>query len=101
MEGAHTHIFLAVQKRGLLNLPKALLRRHKLDTPGAQVAVVEREDGVIELHPQTAVPSAQAWFWSERWQGMEREADEHLERGEIVVHESADALLEHIAGLRS
>jgi hypothetical protein len=94
MDGAH--LFVSVQKRGVLSLPKKVLHRHKLDEPGAQVEVVEREDGVIELHPRASVPATQAWFWSERWQAMEREVDEHLARGEASTHESSEAFLEHL-----
>jgi bifunctional DNA-binding transcriptional regulator/antitoxin component of YhaV-PrlF toxin-antitoxin module len=48
--------FLTVQSRGTLALPPDLRKRHGLDEPGAQVEVVERDDGVIELHPFVAVP---------------------------------------------
>lgn len=48
--------FLTIQSRGTLALPPDLRRRHGLDEPGAQVEVVEREDGVIELRPFVAVP---------------------------------------------
>lgn len=50
--------FLTIQSRGTLALPPELRRRHGLDEPGTQVEVVEREDGVIELHPFVAVPRA-------------------------------------------
>ena len=35
----------------------------------------------------------QAWFWSERWQQMEREADEDFAAGRIVVSEDGDQFL--------
>jgi bifunctional DNA-binding transcriptional regulator/antitoxin component of YhaV-PrlF toxin-antitoxin module len=89
----HNRQFITVQSRGLLALPRELRRRHGLDAPGAQVAVVEREDGVIELHPHVAIPADQAWFWSERWQQLEREVDEHVERGEVSQFDSTDDLL--------
>jgi hypothetical protein len=88
--------YLSLTSRGLLALPADLRRRRGLDRPGAQVAVVERDDGVIELHPAVPVPAEQAWFWSERWQRMEAEVDEHVERGEIDRHNSGDAFLEHL-----
>ncbi len=47
-------VVLSFQTRGTLALPADLRRRHNLDQPGAQVRVVEREDGVVELHPLTA-----------------------------------------------
>jgi bifunctional DNA-binding transcriptional regulator/antitoxin component of YhaV-PrlF toxin-antitoxin module len=81
--------FIAVQARGLLALPKDVRTRLGLDRAGAQVEVVERDDGVIELHPHVAVPADQAWFWTERWQRMEREADDQIGRGELTTYESS------------
>ena len=95
--------FITIQSRGLLALPRALRARHGLDKPGSQVEVVERDDGVIELHPHVPVPAGQAWFWSDRWQEMEREVDRHVERGEVETLDSSDdllAALEHVESER-
>jgi AbrB family looped-hinge helix DNA binding protein len=88
--------YVTVQQRGLIALPADLRRRLDLDHPGAQVEIVERPDGVIELRPTIAVPADQAWFWTERWQRMEREVDSQLERGELTRHESAEELFAHL-----
>jgi len=85
--------FITVQSRGVLALPRDVRARHGLDSPGAQVEVVEREDGVIELRPHVAVPAGQAWFWSERWQAMEREVDDHVAHGEVERFDGSDAFL--------
>ena len=85
--------FVMLQGRGLLALPRAIRQRHGLDKPGTQVEIVEREDGVIELHPHVAVPADQAWFWTERWQKLEREADAQIERGEGTTYENAETFL--------
>jgi bifunctional DNA-binding transcriptional regulator/antitoxin component of YhaV-PrlF toxin-antitoxin module len=85
---------VAVQARGTLALPAALRKRHHLDDPGSQVRLVERDDGVIELHPLVAVSADQRWFWTERWQRMEREADEDIAAGRVRVHDSVDDLLD-------
>lgn len=84
---------VALQSRGTLALPAELRKRHHLDDPGAQVRVVEREDGVIELHPLAAIPADQRWFWSERWQRMEREADEDVDAGRVRASEDVEELL--------
>jgi AbrB family looped-hinge helix DNA binding protein len=88
--------YVTVQQRGLIALPADLRRRLDLDHPGAQVEIVERPDGVIELRPTIAVPADQAWFWTERWQRMERDVDAHLERGETTTHDDAEALFAHL-----
>lgn len=89
-------VYVTLQGRGLIALPADLRRRHDLDRPGAQVEIVERPDGIIELRPMVAIPADQAWFWTERWQAMEREVDEQIARGEFTVHDSAEALFEHL-----
>lgn len=50
-------LYVSMQARGTVALPADIRKRHGLDNAGAQVEVVEREDGVIELHPQRPVPS--------------------------------------------
>jgi hypothetical protein len=84
---------IALQARGTLALPADLRKRHHLDDPGAQVRILERQDGVIELHPLSAVPADQRWFWSERWQRMEREADEDVAAGRVRRYNDVDDLL--------
>ena len=91
--------YVTVQGRGTLALPADLRRRYGLDEPGAQVEVVEREDGVIELHPHVPVPAEQAWFWTKRWQEREREVDAHVEAGEVTTHGSVADFLTHLDSL--
>lgn len=91
-----THL-LTVQSRGTVALPADLRRRLHLDQPKAQIKLVEREDGSIELVPVVAVPADQAWFWSERWQGMEREADADIAAGRTTTVDGLDGLLEHLS----
>jgi AbrB family looped-hinge helix DNA binding protein len=84
--------YVTIQQRGLIALPADLRRRLDLDHPGAQVEIVERPDGVIELRPTIAVPAGQAWFWTERWRRMEREVDAHVDQGKTTTHDTAEAL---------
>ncbi len=88
-----TEYHLTVQGRGTLALPAEIRRRYRLDEAGAQVLLVEREDGVFELHPLVAVPARQAWFWSDRWQQMERAADADVAAGRVVMTEGPDEFL--------
>jgi len=92
--------FIGLQTRGVFALPADVRKRHRLDEPGAQLRVIERDDGVIELHPQVAVPAEQAWFWDERWQAMEKEANDDIAEGRVTRHASGEELLEHLDALR-
>lgn len=35
------------------------------------------------LRPYVPVPADQHWFWAEKWQRMEREADEDVKAGRV------------------
>ncbi len=94
---AHERVFIAVQSRGLIAIPTSIRRQLGLDQPGAQVEVIER-GGEIVLRPHVAVPSDQAWFWSERWQRREREADDAISAGRVAA---TDGVVEMLAELES
>jgi hypothetical protein len=87
------HGFLSLEARGVLALPPEVRRRLLLDSPGAQVEVTEREDGVIELRPQVPVPASQAWFWTDAWQARERQADEDLAAGRVTSYDDGESFL--------
>ena len=93
-------LYIGLQSRGVFALPADVRKRHRLDEPGAQLRVVERDDGVIELHPQLAIPAEQAWFWDERWHAKEIEANTDVAAGRVSRHASGEALLDHLDGLR-
>jgi antitoxin MazE len=77
-------------QRGQVTIPRNL--REGLDASTLFVAV-RRDDGVIELRPQTTVDASHAWFWTERWQRMEREADEDIARGRVRRFNNVDEFL--------
>ena len=87
------HEFVSPQSRGVIALPAALRRRLHLDQPGAQLEFVEHDDGRIEVRGVLPVPADQAWFWTDRWQALEREVDADVAAGRVTVFDSADALL--------
>ena len=73
-------------------LPADLRRRLHLDEPGAQVQIIEQEDGRIELRAVLPVPADEAWFWTERWQAMEREADEDIAAGRVMTADGPEEM---------
>lgn len=91
----HGHI-VAIQGRGVLTLPAEFRRRHHLDEPGAQVSLVETDDGRIELIPLVAIPADQQWFWTERWQKLEREVDDAVAAGEVEVFDDTESFLANL-----
>jgi AbrB family looped-hinge helix DNA binding protein len=92
------HEFVAVQKRGVVTLPAAVRERLSLNTPGAQLEIVETDDGRYEIRGAIPVPADQAWFWNQRWQRMERKADADLAAGRVVTADSLDELIDELDG---
>jgi AbrB family looped-hinge helix DNA binding protein len=92
-----THVaFVAIQpKNGTVTIPAHVRRKFGLDKPGAQVEIVVRE-GEIALIPHLAVPTEDAWFWTEGHQAAEREADEELAAGRYTDFDSDDAFLAYV-----
>ncbi|HEY5471592.1 MAG TPA: hypothetical protein VIK32_00210 [Candidatus Limnocylindrales bacterium] len=90
-----THL-ITVQARGTVALPADLRRRLHLDQKDSQIKLIEHDDGRVELLPVVAVPADQAWFWTDRWQAMEREADADIAAGRITIVEGADELIAHL-----
>jgi bifunctional DNA-binding transcriptional regulator/antitoxin component of YhaV-PrlF toxin-antitoxin module len=83
-------IYRHVDSRGNLVLPKEL--RAGIDL----VEIERRPDGVIELRPKVAIDADQAWFWTERWQKMEREADADIAAGRVVQTDNVEDLLKEL-----
>jgi len=84
---------VAVEPGGRVVLPEEMCTRHRLTQPDIRLRVVERDDGVIELHPFEIDPD-QAWFWTPEWQAGEREVDEQIARGAVETFDSAEAMFD-------
>jgi bifunctional DNA-binding transcriptional regulator/antitoxin component of YhaV-PrlF toxin-antitoxin module len=80
-------------QRGTVTIPRELRVGLNEDT---LFEAIRRDDGVIELRPQHVIDASQAWFWTERWQRMEREADEDIAAGRVTTFEDVDSLLAHL-----
>lgn len=60
------HGFVAVQPGGNVVLPADVRGRLRLDEPGAQIEITEREDGVVELRPAPPVPTGKQQLRQQR-----------------------------------
>ena len=89
---------VSVQARGTIALPADLRRRLHLDREHAQVRIVEHEDGRVELIPVVTIPADQAWFWADRWQRLEREADADVAARRTTVVDGANGLTDLLGG---
>ena len=85
-----------LDKRGAMTLPaeirKGYRQRYGVDVQGG--AAVLRDDGVIELHPTTEIDAAQSFFWTERWQAAEADAQEDIDAGRVQIFRTGDDFLD-------
>lgn len=82
---------ITLRKRGQVTLSKSILDHLNIDEGDAVEARLE-SDGTIRLVPMIQVPADQAWFWNEKWQKEEKQAEEDLEKGNYKAFNSVDDL---------
>jgi bifunctional DNA-binding transcriptional regulator/antitoxin component of YhaV-PrlF toxin-antitoxin module len=93
---ARIHEYVTLQKSGVVRLPSNVREKLRLDEPGAQVEIEETEDGGFVLRGVLPVPADQQWFWTERWQTMEREADADVATGRTLSTSSVEEFLDEL-----
>ena len=92
----YIHEYVTLQKSGVLRLPGNVREKLRLDEPGAQVEIEETEDGRFELRGVLPIPADQQWFWTVRWQKMEREADADVLMGRTLTTSSVAEFLDEL-----
>lgn len=55
-------------------------------------------DFVCFIKAKEVIDPAQAYFWTVKWQSMEREADEDKEAGNIIGNGTVEGLLKELEG---
>ena len=86
---------LQIRSNGQVTLP-ASVRRNAHLKEGDLLEVVIDADGSIRLIPKVAVDRSQAYFWSERWQQGEREAEADLQAGRYEDFDSMGGLIQSL-----
>jgi len=87
---------LKVRKKGQLTLPSSM--RRKLGIEDGCIVLSKIVDDAIVLVPQDMIDRGQAWFWKERWQRLEAEADRDIAEGRTKTFDSVEDLFHEIEG---
>jgi AbrB family looped-hinge helix DNA binding protein len=87
---------ISVRKKGQITLPLSM--RNKLGIKEESIVMAKIVDDTIVLVPQETVDRDQAWFWKQRWQKLEAEAEEDLAAGRTKTFESVEDLFHEIEG---
>ena len=76
-----------VRKKAQVTLPSSV--RHALNIEEGDFLDVRVKDGEIVLRVKKLVDKEQAWFWTERWQEGEREAEDDIRAGRVDSFDNA------------
>lgn len=63
---------------------------------GDDLAFIVDEHGRVYVQRLQTITPDQAWFWSERWQRMEREAQADIDAGRVEHFADIDSALEYL-----
>lgn len=88
------HEFVTPQKSGVISLPPRVRERLDVGRPGVQIEFIETSDG-FSVRAVVPIPAEQQWFWTDRWQEMEREADADIASGRVRGAGNAEAFFDH------
>jgi len=81
-------ILLTVRANGQITLPANV--RKQLGLKEGDVVSLEVQDGVLLIKPKLVIDKSQAYFWSERWQAGEKEAEEDIKAGRLRYFKNAE-----------
>jgi len=81
---------ISLDEAGAITFPEVLLIG--LDE-GSLFSVSQRVDGAIELRLQESSDPSQWWYWTDRWQQMEREAAEDYAAGRYKQFDNVEDFL--------
>lgn len=83
-----------VRKNGQVTLPARIRKAAHLEE--GDIVDIEFNDGKVVLTPKKLIDKDQAWYWTPAWQAAEREAQEQIDRGEVVVFDSVEEAIKHL-----
>lgn len=85
-----------LRARGQVTLPSFI--REKLHMEEGSLVLIKVVDNAIVLVPQETIDKEQSWFWQERWQELEAEAQEDIRKGRVKSFSSVEELFAEIEG---
>lgn len=92
MKNVERKIKTRVRERGQLTLPNEIRELLRIEV-GDDLMFRTDADGRVFVERVNIVPADQAWFWTERWQKMERQVQEDIEAGRISRYRDVDEAL--------
>lgn len=80
--------------RSQITLPSDVVKKLNLNT-GDNLEIVLEDDKIV-IKPVIIIDRSQAWFWSDKWQEKEKEADEDIKSGRVYRAKDTDDLFSQL-----
>jgi antitoxin PrlF len=84
-----------LRQKGQVTIPGEIRSILKVEE-GDDLVFSQDEQGRVIVEPARIIPPDQAWFWTERWQQMEREAQAEIDSGDVIEFETIDDAVEFL-----
>src|SRR4030043_1603009 len=87
---------VTLRARGQVTPPRFI--REKLHIEEGSLVLIKIVENAVVMVPQETVDKDQSWFWQERWQKLEAEAEEDIRKGRGKWFVSFKELFDEIEG---
>ena len=84
-----------LRTKGQVTLPSEV-RKYLSISEGEDLIFRVNENGQVIVERAITIPADQAWFWTERWQRMEREAQADIDSGRVHRYSNVDEAIEEL-----
>lgn len=81
-----------LRNKGQITVPPEIRAALGADEGDDLLFAVDERGHILVTRAQI-IPPDQAWFWSARWQRMERAAQADLDSGDVAVFDNVDAAI--------
>lgn len=83
-----------LRQRSQVTLPSEIVKKMKLQE-GDNLDIVLEDDKII-IKPVLLIDRSQSWFWSKKWQELEKEADEDIRQGKVQKAKNIKELVQKL-----
>lgn len=88
----HIYYRTRLRAKGQVTIPGEVRERLNLHE-GDDLAFYIDEKGKVVVTRLQTIPPDQAWFWTERWQKMEHEAQDDIDAGRVQLFDNVEDMI--------
>jgi len=84
-----------LREKGQITLPNKIRSLLKAKE-GDELLFYQDQTGKVVVDRVQMIPPDQAWFWSQRWQKMEREIQNDIDQNRMVQYKNVDEFIAYL-----